>query len=259
MGSNYYEILTGSSAKIDKSTKYGHLTGVVYMIPSDLSGLFDGKGKRVNLCAGASAGCIAACLVTSGRAGMCKSVDPVTLLPQNTIIAARQRRTEMWVNDRDRFVNLLLADVDRLIKRAEREGLRAALRINGTSDLPWWRVEALASRLGDLVAAGKLVTYDYTKCPAYFNKCPDWHDLTLSRSERNADKISEALAKGHRVAVVFEKDLPDTWEGYPVVDGDAHDLCFLHPGSVVLGLKAKGRAKKDQTGFTVRNHTAMAA
>jgi hypothetical protein len=52
------------------------------------------------------------------------------------------------------------------------------------------------------------------------------------------------------VAVVFDT-LPTTYLGRPVVNGDDTDLRFLDPQGVVVGLKAKGRAKKDTSGFTV--------
>lgn len=251
---NGYQILTASSAKIDKSVKFGYLTGVLYMIPSDLSMILDARGRRVNLCPAASAGCKASCLVTAGRASMCKETDKVTGLPVNTIIKARQRRTEMYVRQRDAFCAAVLADLGKLIRYAGRKGLTAAFRFNGTSDVPWWRIDQIASPIADMVAHGDLVTYDYTKCPAYLAKCPTWHDLTLSRSETNADKVNDALNSGARVAAVFAGKPPQAWEGYQVVDGDKHDLCFLHPGKVILGLKAKGRAKKDETGFTIRNY-----
>jgi hypothetical protein len=37
--------------------------------------------------------------------------------------------------------------------------------------------------------------------------------------------------------------------GMSVVDGDADDLRFLDGRGVVVGLKAKGPAKKDTSGF----------
>jgi hypothetical protein len=60
------------------------------------------------------------------------------------------------------------------------------------------------------------------------------------------------LAAGGNVAVVFRSPpLPATWNGYPVVDGDQTDLRFLDGTNVVVGLKAKGTAKNDSTGFVV--------
>ena len=68
----------------------------------------------------------------------------------------------------------------------------------------------------------------------------------------------EALASGVNVAVVFNtrkgKALPTTWNSLPVIDGDAHDLRFLDPRTphgIIIGLRAKGRARKDTSGFVV--------
>jgi hypothetical protein len=52
-------------------------------------------------------------------------------------------------------------------------------------------------------------------------------------------------------AIVF-RDVYDkaTWQGYPVVDGDKDDLRFLDPkGGHIVALYAKGKAKKDTSGF----------
>ena len=54
---------------------------------------------------------------------------------------------------------------------------------------------------------------------------------------------------GGNVAVVFRNQLPDTWNGVEVVNGDENDLRFLDKSGVVVGLIEKGRAKKDKTGF----------
>ena len=60
-----------------------------------------------------------------------------------------------------------------------------------------------------------------------------------------------AANAGMNVAVVFES-VPETYIGKTVVDGDDTDLRFLDPKGVVIGLKAKGRARKDTSGFVVR-------
>ena len=60
------------------------------------------------------------------------------------------------------------------------------------------------------------------------------------------------MANGMNVAVVFAgSTLPDMWNGYTVINGDTDDLRFLDPKGVVVGLKAKAKAKKDTSGFVV--------
>ena len=46
--------------------------------------------------------------------------------------------------------------------------------------------------------------------------------------------------------------LPDTWNGFKVVDGDVRDDLMLDVSGVVLGLRAKGKAKKDTSGFVIQ-------
>ena len=78
---------------------------------------------------------------------------------------------------------------------------------------------------------------------------PSNYHLTFSRSETN-DKLAEmVLEMGGNVAVVFRNQLPKTWKGYEVVNGDDNDLRFLDKQGVVVGLIEKGMAKKDTTGF----------
>ncbi len=58
------------------------------------------------------------------------------------------------------------------------------------------------------------------------------------------------------MAVVFackrEDSLPAKWAGRKVIDGDLHDLRFLDGRGRVVGLRAKGPARKDESGFVVR-------
>jgi hypothetical protein len=95
--------------------------------------------------------------------------------------------------------------------------------------------------------------YDYTKWPSHLRQdLPANYHLTFSRSElTTSEDIKREIDAGRNVAVVFDA-VPDTWEGLPVIDGDANDLRFLDPTGVIVGLKAKGAAKKDITGFVVR-------
>jgi hypothetical protein len=53
------------------------------------------------------------------------------------------------------------------------------------------------------------------------------------------------------VAAVFS-ELPETYLGKPVINGDESDLRFLDAQGVIVGLVAKGKAKKDKSGFVVQ-------
>jgi hypothetical protein len=57
------------------------------------------------------------------------------------------------------------------------------------------------------------------------------------------------------MAVVFHvkkgQALPKAWQGKTVIDGDEHDARYDDPQGVIVGLRAKGQAINDTTGFVV--------
>src|SRR5690606_14277045 len=142
-------------------------------------------------------------------------------------------------------------------------------RLNATSDVLWERIRVqididqakyLSRILGRQIVPTIysnvmelfpwLQFYDYTKI-WHRSDIPDNYHLTFSRSEINERWIPHAFENGMNVAVVFRKELPDEYRGRLVVDGDVDDLRFLDPDGVIVGLTAKGKAKKDQSGFVV--------
>ena len=207
----------------------------MYLAPADEAST---RKHPVNLCQFSSAGCRKDCLFTAGRASFTPS-----------IIKARIARTRFLLKDRQAFLLQLRKEIDALVRQAKREKLIPCVRLNGTSDLFW---------LGAQLAAEypTIQFYDYSKNPHVFSRPrPANYHLTFSRSEDNERQALSILANGQRanVAVVFDsKTLPTHWNGYPVVSGDTHDLRFLDRKGVVIGLYAKGKAKKDSvSGFVV--------
>jgi hypothetical protein len=98
--------------------------------------------------------------------------------------------------------------------------------------------------------------YDYTKIPSrnLEGKTTGNYDLTYSFSASTPKPISiKGLTNKHnsRVAVVFQKqsDIPLSFREWPVIDGDNSDVRHIEPKGVVVALYAKGKAKKDTTGF----------
>jgi len=226
--------------KTIKSEKVGVLTGIIYMAPYNLSGK--------NVCPGASAGCAAACLNTAGRGAM------------NVVQAARLKKTNRFWNDRDSFMWDLVNEITALEKRAAAKGLKAAVRLNGTSDLPYerYRIQEGSSHWN---SKGKNIMelfpdvqfYDYTKLENRIvgQTLPNNYHLTFSRAEDNDHKLDDVL-KHTSAAVVFGGELPATWRGYPVIDGDEHDARFTDAGpGVIIGLTAKGKARHDTSGFVI--------
>jgi hypothetical protein len=70
---------------------------------------------------------------------------------------------------------------------------------------------------------------------------------------RNEGDCIEFLRAGGTVAVVFRTKnsdrFPDTWHGFPVLNGDETDIRFRDPPGYVVGLTAKGTALRDDTGW----------
>jgi hypothetical protein len=198
-------------------------------------------GKR-NVCPWASKGCAAACLNTSGRAQISGDLS-VENLSQSMIHRARRERTLAFLDDRETFIHQLKRELTNLVKRADKKGRQPVARLNGTSDIAW-------ERFGVHTHTG-VTFYDYTKSKARALAQP--YHLTFSRSEDTPDAdVHELIDAGVNVAVVFAGDrLPETFLRAPVLDGLEHDFRFKDPKGHIVGLLAKARAKRDETGFVV--------
>ena len=230
-----FKLLSTANPKIQKGTKLGYLSFILHLAPADLSGR--------EVCPKRTAGCTAACLNTAGRGGMFKRGENT-----NVIQKARVRKTQYFFADRAGFMADLVADVKKAIRFAERKGLTPVFRLNGTSDLSWEKYKVDGKNIFELFP--QVQFYDYTKVLG--RKVADYanYHLTFSAADGNDADVNKAIAQGMNVTVVFDK-IPAEYKGKPVFDADETDLRFLDPKGVVLGLKAKGRAKKDTTGFVV--------
>jgi hypothetical protein len=233
-----FKLLSTANPKIQKGSKLGYLSFILHLAPADLSGR--------EVCPKRTAGCTAACLNTAGRGGMFRKGENT-----NVIQKARIRKTVQFFEDRDQFMEDLYADIRKAIKFAERQGLTPVFRLNGTSDLSWEKyvVPSTGETIFELFPTVQF--YDYTKVFGRKVKdIPNYH-LTFSAADGNDADVAKAINAGMNVTVVFDK-LPESYMGKAVFDADDTDLRFLDPKGVVLGLKAKGRAKKDTTGFVRR-------
>jgi hypothetical protein len=229
--SKFYLLGIGSDAKTSKGAKFGFMTGILYLAPANISGR--------EVCPSRSPGCTSACLFTAGR-GIYSNV-------QN----ARIRKTNLLFSDRPAFMAQLRHDIALLVKKAKADNKVPCVRLNGTSDLGW---EGLAKSIMEEFSEIKF--YDYTKVlPRMKRFCegkfPENYHLTFSRSESNWEDCKIVLSMGGNVAGVFYKVLPDNYQGYKVVDGDLSDLRFLDDKNVIVGLKAKGKARYDDSGFVI--------
>ena len=235
LGLPYRPILGEASAKTIKGQKLNYLTGILYLTPDH------------ELCPHAKlAGCMAGCLRTAGRGAF------------DSVQAARDAKTVFFREHREAFMLSFAADVWSLVRKASKLGMTPLVRPNGTSDIPWENIEVIDGKnLFQLFP--EVQFYDYTKHPSrkLEGKTAGNYDLTFSFSAVTPKPISiKGLTNpaNRRVAVVFHKreDIPSSFRGWPVVDGDDTDVRHIEPSGVVVALYAKGKAKHDTTGFVQR-------
>lgn len=232
-----FKLLSTANPKIQKGTKLGYLSFILHLAPSDVSGY--------NTCPKATAGCKAACLNTAGRGGMFRKGENT-----NVIQEARKRKTRMFFEERDGFMEWLEQDINKAIRFAAKQGLKPVFRLNGTSDLSWEKIKLKGSDKNVFEMFPNVQFYDYTKVPKRKTSQYKNYHLTFSAADGNDKDVDWALSQNMNVTVVFDK-IPEEYKGRPVFNADDTDLRFLDPRGVVLGLKAKGRAKKDRSGFVV--------
>ena len=237
------KLLSVGNPKVLKGIKQGYNTYILHLAPANLSG-YETCPKR-------TAGCTSACLNTAGRGGMFKKGETT-----NTIQKARIRKAKMFFENRAEFMANLVKDIELAIKQSEKKGLIPVFRLNGTSDLSFEKYEVI--RNGKLYrnifsAFADNIFYDYTKILGRkIAEIPNY-SLTFSAADGNDNDVAKAITQGYNIATVFgiKKTLPmpDSYLGLPVFNGDESDLRFLDPKQVIVGLYAKGKAKKDETGF----------
>jgi hypothetical protein len=254
------------NAKTVKGQAQGYMTAVLYLAPF--------KAAGINVCPMAEiAGCVNACLNTAGRGGLAKAGDVLVteggLLPNNSVQRARIAKTRWYAEDRDGFMAALVAELIAFCRKATRAGLIPVVRLNGTSDIRWESIPVIRNHYRDgiheipggrpvqyphiFAAFNGVQFYDYTKISnRRVADIPNYR-LTFSYSARPEYQphVERAMAAGLNIVAVFRGALPETFLGRPVIDGDASDLRHLDPLGVVVGLKAKGRAKTDRSGFVV--------
>ncbi len=226
-------LLTQGNAKIVKGEKLGYLTKGIHFAPADLSGH--------EACRWRSKGCTMSCLNTAGRGRMERTQD------------SRIKKTKLFFEDTLAFLAKLEKEIASAIKSANKKAMTAVFRPNLTSDLLFEDIEN-EQGLTLMQKFPETQFYDYTKSFGRMAKFlngdfPSNYHLTFSRSENNQKLVDMVLAMGGNVAVVFRDQLPATWKGFEVVNGDENDLRFLDKQGVIVGLIEKGLAKKDATGF----------
>ena len=242
--SRFPEKLLGidTNAKTIKGEKYGIKTAILYLMPA--------MGSGVNLCANAViAGCVKPCLFTAGRGAM------------SNVMLSRLRKTLYFNQYRKQFMAQLDKELRLERNKAKRKGYKLIVRLNGTSDIRWENIPVAGYAERNIMQAfSDIQFYDYTKL-ANRKNIPANYDLTFSYSgvSEYLPFVEKAVANGERIAVVFrnraivERMLAngETFLGLPIVDGDNSDIRHLEPKGVIVALYAKGKARRDQSGFVV--------
>ena len=217
-----------------KTAKNNLETFILYMAPAD-------QVHGLNLCPFASAGCKASCLYTAGRGKF------------SNVQASRINKSKFWGYNREAFYIQLANELLKIHDKAIKQNKQIAIRLNGTSDIDHLNLLYRYSGIDFLETFyDNLLFYDYTKNYNHVKKyLGTTYKITFSRSETNELDAYRILKDGGNVAIVFADELPETWNGFPVINGDLTDLRYFDPVNVVVGLKAKGDAKKDVSGFVV--------
>lgn len=268
-----------TDAKTVKGEKQGYMTGILYLAPHTLAGIG-------NLCPDASEGCKATCLYTAGR-GVFNYVQQARIAKTKRFKADRAGFMAELVKDVAALVRKArragMIPVVRLNGTSDLpwENIAAPMVTDGHMS---------GAGINLMAAFPDVQFYDYTKSLRRMlawtrGEMPSNYHLTFSRSECNDHEAKQVLAEGGNVAVVFDTKkgakLPEWWNGYAVVDGDVSDLrftdkacsacarpftrlsggvegCAVHGirsalvgRGLVVGLRAKGKARKDASGFVV--------
>ena len=270
-----YKLLSFNNPKIVKGEKISnYLTAIMHLSPIN-----------TKICPYQDiASCKEACLNTAGRGGIIKRGETT-----NVIQEARKRKTNLYLEDRDTFMSYLLSDITRFVNYCKKKDKLPCIRLNGTSDIQWENIPTKNTHYGisqmylfqehaeyfegyghpewkpckELVDLGwreaknifelfsDVQFYDYTKIPTRkVSQYKNYH-LTWSYSEANMKYANLFDRIAYNIAVVFNGAFPIYFKGREVVNGDESDLRFLDKGNVIVGLKAKGKAKKDMSGFVV--------
>ena len=219
-----------SNSKTKKSNKQSdkYLTFILYLRPFNTKICpFQNVAKCKN-----------ACLNTAGLGGVYPSIQK-----------ARQRKTDLFLNDRNEFMRQLFEDLTKIERYCTNKGKVGAVRLNGTSDIQWELIKVNGLNVFDTFQ--NITFYDYTKHPNRKISHIKNYSLTWSYSEANKKYSNYFDTVPNNSAVVFRDKLPETFKGKKVINGDLTDLRFLDPVNVIVGLKAKGKAKKDYSGFVI--------
>ena len=227
------------------------------LAPADIAS----PGKSV--CTWSTVECRRVCINTSGMAQVKGGVyqgetsqERHETFMKYQIHRARIFKTLMFLSAREQFMVQLDHEIRREAESADKKGKKLAVRLNVFSDIVWEKID-VAPCESIMERYPHVQFFDYTKSRVRvrsyaYGGMPSNYYLVFSRSEEESeDDIRDIISIGVNVAVVFQ-DVPTSWLGFRVINGDESDHRFLDPKGVIVGLKEKTRAHKDISGFVIR-------
>ena len=224
-GINYLGSVSKTTKHL-KSIKYEELTYALYLAPANLSGY--------ETCPGRSDECTALCLNNSGMNSMIMQDDRIT--------KSRIKKTKMFFENRPYFMEWLIAEIKNGKKLADKKGFSFSVRLNNTSDIDPREFYVIENgvKINVLEMFPDIMFYDYSKVLSRLQlpKLYDNYNLTYSYSGYNMKQCMEAINNGVNIAMVF-KNVPPTFNGFEVINGDLNDLRYRDGKGVIVGLKFK--------------------
>lgn len=212
------------SAKIRASYNHNVATYCIYLAPSNMSGY--------KVCPNDTY-CKQFCLNASGN----NKADILARGVENSRInQSRVKKTKLFYENREMFMAIMVMEILKEKERAEKNGMDFAIRINGTSDLSPEIFKYQGKNILELFP--QIQFYDYTKMPNRIKLMQKYknYDLTFSFNGHNWNECAEFMSHGGKAAVVFEGNLPKSYRGFEVVDGNQYDMRYLDPSGTIIGL-----------------------
>jgi len=215
-----------ATVKHEKAYKYNELTYALYLAPAKLSGY--------EVCPMRTKECTDVCLNGSGFS-----------LRYDSVTKSRIKKTKLFFEEREFFVNWLIDEIKCAKLKAEKLGYSFSVRLNNTSDISpelFYMTDKLTGEKKNILQIfTNTIFFDYTKVPNRTKLLKEYknYDLTFSFDGKNFLECDNMLNNNIRVAVVFKNDFPKQFLGRKVIDGDLNDLRYKDPKNVIIGLKYK--------------------
>ena len=230
------------SAKMMKSYTHNVATYCVYLAPANMAGRTK-KGTRINVCP-MSQHCKELCLNSAGHNKADILSNGKENIKQSLINISRIKKTKLFYNDRDLYMDILIHEINRDRSYAERHGMEFSVRLNGTSDLSPEIMKKDGKNILEIFPDVQF--YDYTKVynRTKLMKFYPNYDITFSYDGYNWDQCEQFLNDDGKVAVVFDSEtMPKTYKGYKVIDANGYDMRYLDPKGCIMGLEFHPIAK----------------